>query len=159
MPKLSKIKKQSDKTTCCICLKHRLKHKMICLDTCKHYFCRSCITKWSKRENTCPQCRVRFNKIGDHEVEDRNQREEELSDELRDYIKELTVRFICSRLFRTLLLIGCQQNKRACKEMVMIIDLGLEQIENMDFVHNMEQRHRDMFDNAKTEIHKLYEYI
>ena len=154
-----KKKVSSTKTTCCICFKNRSKHNMICLDACKHYFCRSCITKWSKRENTCPQCRVRFHRIGDREVADRNQRSDQAPDEITQYIKELTVQFICSTIFQTMLLIGCRQNNRSCKEVCLLISFGLEQIENMDFVDTMEQRHRDMFDQAKTQIHKIQEYI
>ena len=30
---------------------------------CDHTFCFSCIGKWSERENKCPLCKVRFNKI------------------------------------------------------------------------------------------------
>ena len=58
-----------------------------------------------------------------------------------------------------MLLIGCRQNNRSCKEVCLLISFGLEQIENMDFVDTMEQRHRDMFDQAKTQIHKIHQYI
>lgn len=30
---------------------------------CDHHFCFGCIEKWSERENTCPLCKNRFNKI------------------------------------------------------------------------------------------------
>jgi predicted amidophosphoribosyltransferase len=33
------------------------------LDSCKHEFCKICIKKWSKLENTCPICKKRFNQI------------------------------------------------------------------------------------------------
>lgn len=33
------------------------------LDGCSHVYCRKCIVKWSKRMNTCPQCRAPFTYI------------------------------------------------------------------------------------------------
>ena len=30
------------------------------LDGCSHVYCRKCIVEWSKRNNTCPQCRAPF---------------------------------------------------------------------------------------------------
>jgi hypothetical protein len=33
------------------------------LDNCKHYFCFSCIEKWSKTANVCPTCRREFRNI------------------------------------------------------------------------------------------------
>jgi hypothetical protein len=30
------------------------------LPNCKHTFCLTCILKWSKTENTCPMCKLRF---------------------------------------------------------------------------------------------------
>ena len=68
----------NEKVTCCICLNDITKRKEASLDCCDHKFCKKCIVKWSKRENTCPQCRKKFTKIihGKREisVEERNQR-------------------------------------------------------------------------------------
>jgi len=33
------------------------------LDGCSHTFCRKCIMKWSKCNNTCPECRRRFQMV------------------------------------------------------------------------------------------------
>lgn len=33
------------------------------IDSCDHQFCYKCIQRWSKRSNTCPCCRARFNTI------------------------------------------------------------------------------------------------
>lgn len=40
---------------------------------CGHYFCKSCIKKWAKQQNTCPQCRKRFTRLGSQTVEETNQ--------------------------------------------------------------------------------------
>lgn len=49
--------------TCSICLEIPQEFECTKLDGCKHLFCFGCIDKWSQRENTCPLCKVRFNKI------------------------------------------------------------------------------------------------
>jgi len=160
MPKTTQKKRNTpiQKTTCCICLKQRSTHKTVALDTCRHRFCKSCITKWSKRENTCPQCRTRFHKIGEKEVPNTSQvHEEDLPPEIIDYIKELTVQFICSKLFQTLLLIGCRHNIERCLEIALLVRAGIDQIEHMDFLHTMTQRQQRMFQEAKTQIIHIYE--
>ena len=45
------------------------------IDGCDHKYCFECIEAWSKRENSCPQCRKRFSYItGSKRVKQRNQR-------------------------------------------------------------------------------------
>lgn len=58
-----------DKPECSICLS-RIKRKNLATlhdhkqkRVCTHYYCKSCITKWSKTNNTCPQCRKPFLQI------------------------------------------------------------------------------------------------
>eukprot|EP00591_Stephanopyxis_turris_P005293 CAMPEP_0195525164 /NCGR_PEP_ID=MMETSP0794_2-20130614/25446_1 /TAXON_ID=515487 /ORGANISM="Stephanopyxis turris, Strain CCMP 815" /LENGTH=316 /DNA_ID=CAMNT_0040655549 /DNA_START=104 /DNA_END=1054 /DNA_ORIENTATION=- len=48
---------------CCICLSEPKAHKAAEINGCEHVFCFECIDKWSKRENTCPLCKVPFTKI------------------------------------------------------------------------------------------------
>lgn len=51
-------------SNCSICMEALKKPKIrVKLDSCEHTFCRACILKWAKRENSCPLCRVRFNEI------------------------------------------------------------------------------------------------
>ena len=64
--------KGSAKTTCSICMEDRYKRRMTKLE-CGHYFCKSCIKKWAKQQNTCPQCRKRFTRLGSQPVEETNQ--------------------------------------------------------------------------------------
>lgn len=154
---MPKVKKQ--KKTCSICLKKRQKNKMTCLQECKHYFCRSCITKWSRRQNTCPQCRKRFYKIGDREVVERNQEDEETHQRMIQYIKEISIDFICSPLFRHTLRIGCIANSLACQRMVTLIKIGIGQMDQMMFVGNMSQQNQNLFESAKNDIQQLYEYF
>jgi len=77
--------------------------------------------------------------------------------EIIDYIKELTVQFICSKLFQTLLLIGCRHNNERCLEIALLVRAGIDQIEHMDFLHTMTQRQQRMFQEAKTQIIHIYE--
>lgn len=77
--------------------------------------------------------------------------------EIIDYIKEITVQFICSKLFQTLLLIGCRHNIERCLDIAILVRAGIEQIEHMNFVHTMSQRQQRMFEQAKTQIINIYE--
>jgi hypothetical protein len=48
---------------CCICMDDVEPNDLAKLNSCDHRFCFGCIEKWSERENTCPLCKTRFNKI------------------------------------------------------------------------------------------------
>lgn len=53
---------QSSKGECSICFypydNERIIEKRI--KACKHVFCRNCLKKWMKRNNSCPLCRVKI---------------------------------------------------------------------------------------------------
>jgi hypothetical protein len=50
-------------STCCICQTDSDPSEKAQVDGCDHSFCFDCIAEWSNRENTCPLCKSRFNKI------------------------------------------------------------------------------------------------
>ena len=54
-------KKSKPAVTCAICLDDVTERGTI--DSCDHQFCYKCIQEWSKRKNTCPNCRLSFNTI------------------------------------------------------------------------------------------------
>jgi hypothetical protein len=51
----------NDTKICAICMEESKLNSNI--DSCKHEFCKICIKKWSKSENTCPICKKRFKQI------------------------------------------------------------------------------------------------
>eukprot|EP00545_Synedropsis_sp_CCMP1620_P004939 CAMPEP_0119004258 /NCGR_PEP_ID=MMETSP1176-20130426/1042_1 /TAXON_ID=265551 /ORGANISM="Synedropsis recta cf, Strain CCMP1620" /LENGTH=460 /DNA_ID=CAMNT_0006955943 /DNA_START=661 /DNA_END=2043 /DNA_ORIENTATION=+ len=53
----------SDAGSCCICMCDPDDGELATIDGCDHEFCFNCIEKWSERENTCPLCKVRFQRI------------------------------------------------------------------------------------------------
>jgi hypothetical protein len=59
MPKVCK-KKIKQKQTCSICMGTPKNKANI---GCSHEFCRKCIVKWSKTENSCPVCRQPFSTV------------------------------------------------------------------------------------------------
>lgn len=63
---------------CCICISDIKKREEASLDGCTHKYCKGCITEWAKTENSCPQCKRKFNKIihkkREIPVEDKRQR-------------------------------------------------------------------------------------
>jgi hypothetical protein len=48
---------------CCICMCDVEHEELALINGCEHQFCFGCIEKWAERENTCPLCKMRFNKI------------------------------------------------------------------------------------------------
>jgi ankyrin repeat protein len=45
---------------CSICLTEKVAN---CQTNCNHFYCKSCIDGWLKKENTCPYCREKITKI------------------------------------------------------------------------------------------------
>ena len=67
-PQAGKSKKDEDKKPppkcdCCICMEAVEPKDVAKIDGCDHLFCFGCIEKWSERENKCPLCKARFNRI------------------------------------------------------------------------------------------------
>jgi hypothetical protein len=60
---VSKSVEDDAPATCCICLEVPTKEDLASISGCSHPFCFGCIEKWADRENTCPLCKSRFNKI------------------------------------------------------------------------------------------------
>jgi len=54
---------KSEDVRCCICLDKPSDFDLASINSCNHKFCFTCIEKWADRENTCPLCKSRFNKI------------------------------------------------------------------------------------------------
>lgn len=52
------IEKSEIEYECSICLNNITED--IAKTECEHYFCKSCIIKWLKKNNTCPNCRTSF---------------------------------------------------------------------------------------------------
>ena len=62
--KITKVpKEKEEKDKCCICISDIPKKKKASLDCCNHVFCRGCIEKWAKTENSCPLCKRKFKTI------------------------------------------------------------------------------------------------
>lgn len=89
---------------CCICISDIKKREESSLDGCTHKYCKGCITKWAKTENSCPQCRVKFTKIihkkKEIQVEDKRQRPDN-----PDQPDEIDVEFTSTLPRRTLMIL------------------------------------------------------
>ena len=62
MPSVLKRKKKFKKD-CCICLTDIQVENEARITSCRHRYHYDCIKQWSYKENSCPQCRRRFNWI------------------------------------------------------------------------------------------------
>jgi hypothetical protein len=70
----SNISSKSKNNFCAICCSNiNSDKKKGYLKVCTHYFCYDCIKIWADKENTCPLCKIRFNKIY---YKDENQEEQ-----------------------------------------------------------------------------------
>ena len=56
-------KKPKAVDNCCICMCDVEPDDLAGISGCDHQFCFGCIEKWAERENSCPLCKNRFNKI------------------------------------------------------------------------------------------------
>lgn len=69
MPKVTLTKKTQKKGVivkkefCSICLSDIKPAQRATINSCDHVYCKKCINKWSKTENSCPQCRAQFTEI------------------------------------------------------------------------------------------------
>ena len=48
---------------CPICYNAMHEMNIVQLNSCSHKYCKSCIKKWSKQQNTCPECRKPFSQF------------------------------------------------------------------------------------------------
>jgi hypothetical protein len=56
--------KYLDDIECCYCLdKLNTKYEFWCCDNCKHLIHNKCISEWIKKNNECPLCKQKINKI------------------------------------------------------------------------------------------------
>ena len=46
--------------TCAICFEEKEIKDLTVLNNCNHVYCSNCILEWSKKENSCPQCKTKF---------------------------------------------------------------------------------------------------
>ena len=111
MPKATKnLKKVKDKKVCCICLDTIDKEARI--TSCRHRYHYKCIKKWSKKENSCPQCKRRFNWIIYDKkrvsVKRRNQSEPQTSSILSRILEQ----FFISERFREVIRDGIIQKSK-----------------------------------------------
>ena len=101
MPKVCK-KKIKHKETCSICMGTPKNKANI---GCSHEFCRKCIVKWSKTENSCPVCRQTFSTVktakSTTRIKDKSQSDDEGSySRFEDSFMELIMHFIFNRRFQ-----------------------------------------------------------
>ncbi|GFH45303.1 hypothetical protein CTEN210_01777 [Chaetoceros tenuissimus] len=63
---------------CCICFETPLRNELTELDGCDHLYCYDCIERWSRQENTCPQCKSSFVEIKPYYSADMDKQFDEL---------------------------------------------------------------------------------
>eukprot|EP00830_Metopus_es_P006232 TRINITY_DN15923_c0_g1_i1.p1 TRINITY_DN15923_c0_g1~~TRINITY_DN15923_c0_g1_i1.p1 ORF type:complete len:260 (-),score=29.81 TRINITY_DN15923_c0_g1_i1:26-775(-) len=64
--KFATAQKEQGVITCDIC--YEIVKSQGIIESCHHTFCFSCIKRWSETENSCPECKKRFNTIKRKEI-------------------------------------------------------------------------------------------
>ena len=60
------LKKASEENHCSICMDDKAKDVTMIKLTCSHVTCKSCLKKWFLENLNCPNCRHKYNLIGDN---------------------------------------------------------------------------------------------
>lgn len=130
----------SAKTTCSICLEDRYKRRMTRLE-CGHHFCKSCIKKWAKHQNTCPQCRKRFTRLGSQTVQETNQQapQVDMDGEMREMMRQITYDWMFDRDFQNEIVQGLRQRDIASMQVLDIVSQGLQHMLNWTLIQHREQ--------------------
>lgn len=117
MPKTTKkrTKKKSCSSyaeKCCICLDSIASNDRTRITSCRHRFHYSCIKKWSKRENSCPLCKRRFNWIIRNHVKEGVRRRNQADAEQSNVIQNVLWHFYNTPTFRNLISKGIYDGSR-----------------------------------------------
>lgn len=92
-------KRKRDTELCAICMETP-KNKAT-LDGCSHSFCRKCIVKWSKTENSCPVCRKSFTLVQTSRSKTKIKRRRQISDE-DNFVGDIVTRYLISDRFKVI---------------------------------------------------------
>lgn len=111
MPKATKnLKKVKDKKVCCICLDTIDKEARI--TSCRHRYHYKCIKKWSNKENSCPQCKRRFNWIIYDKKRVAVKRRDQSEPQTRSILSRILEQFFISERFREVIRDGIIQKSK-----------------------------------------------
>ena len=100
MPKSKKASKR-----CCICIETIQPEKEARISSCRHRYCKRCISKWSRVKNRCPQCKRRFNWII-HVQSKRKERVVKRHETMIDFMVVLLRSFLYNSDFRGMMAQG-----------------------------------------------------
>lgn len=114
MPKTTKkrSKNKSCIEKCCICLDSIGNNDRVRITSCRHKFHYSCIKEWSKKENTCPLCKRRFNFIVRNRVKENVRRRNQMDEDQSTVIQNVLWHFYHTPMFRNLIAKGLHDGSR-----------------------------------------------
>lgn len=111
MPKATKnLKKSKEKKVCCICLDTIDKEARI--TSCRHRYHYKCIKKWSGKENSCPQCKRRFNWIIYDKRKINVKRRDQSEPQTQTILSRILEQFFINGRFREIVRDGIVQNSK-----------------------------------------------
>lgn len=92
-------KRKRDIEPCPICMETP-KNKAT-LDGCSHSFCRKCIVKWSKTENSCPVCRQTFTLVQTAKSKTKIKKRRQMSEE-DNFVGDIVTQYLISDRFKVI---------------------------------------------------------
>lgn len=116
---IKRSKKTPIEKTCCICIDRIDRETEARITSCRHRYHYKCIKKWSKRDNTCPQCRRHFNWI--IRVKNKHRYKVKCNDKKDTMIASLIYAFFNISSFREDLLIGLYERSMHAIQLFRII--------------------------------------
>ena len=121
MPKYTKkSKKRVPMKTCCVCMESIGTQDETRITCCRHRYHHRCIKQWSRKENTCPQCRKRFNWMIHNKKREKVKKKDQ-SDNVYSFIGSLLYSFFNNIRFREVLTIGIYERSRHALQLFYIL--------------------------------------
>jgi len=113
MPKYTKkSKKKVPMKTCCVCMESIGTQDETRITCCRHRYHHQCIKQWSRKENTCPQCRKRFNWMIHNKKREKVKKKDQ-SDNVYSFFNNIR--------FREVLTIGIYERSRHALQLFYIL--------------------------------------
>ena len=89
------------------------------LDGCSHSFCRKCIVKWSKTENSCPVCRQTFTLVQTAKSKTKIKKRRQMSEE-DNFVGDIVTQFLISDRFKVLFAYQVSQSPLDTRLMILL---------------------------------------
>lgn len=107
--------------TCCICLMDIDSNEEARITSCRHRYHHRCIKKWSCKENSCPQCRKRFNWIVHMNTKRKEAVRRRHQTDPLPYLSRLVQTFFTDNHFRRVMTLGIYERSPGALDILRVL--------------------------------------